>query len=196
MGFERRARANLTAFAASSEPVVFIASGCGAMLRDYGVWLEGSEAERFAGRCVEITDFLARQGMHGEVRFDALPAAVAVHVPCTQANVLKAGTAAETLLRQIPGIRLMPLPENSICCGSGGSAVITHPEMARSLREPKIDALEASGARILVTTNVGCALHFESGLKARGLDVEVVHPVTLLARQLAGASLAAPQESH
>jgi glycolate oxidase iron-sulfur subunit len=57
--------------------------------------------------------------------------------------------------------------------------------MADRLLDIRLDQLAALRPRFLATTNVGCALHFKAGLERRGLDIEVVHPATLLARQLA-----------
>ncbi|HHH47423.1 MAG TPA: (Fe-S)-binding protein, partial [Gammaproteobacteria bacterium] len=48
------------------------------------------------------------------------------------------------------------------------------------------DALHDARAEILVTSNIGCALHLQAGLRERGRDIEVLHPLTLLARQVGG----------
>ncbi|MEI6872552.1 MAG: (Fe-S)-binding protein, partial [Verrucomicrobiota bacterium] len=73
-------------------------------------------------------------------------------------------------------------PEASWCCGSAGIYSITQREQAALLLERKIKHIVETGARILATANPGCHLQLVNGLRARGLDVEVVHPVTLLAR--------------
>jgi glycolate oxidase iron-sulfur subunit len=186
-GFEERACATLASFGdLPVDAVLFLASGCGAMLREYGTWLASEQATGFARRCMEITDFLAARGLPDGLRFRLPEGAVAIHVPCSQANVLKAGGATERLLRAaLPDAHLAPLPQNHVCCGAAGSHMLLHADTAQALREPKLDALEQSGARFLVTTNVGCALHLAAGARARGLAVEVLHPVALLARLLA-----------
>jgi glycolate oxidase iron-sulfur subunit len=56
------------------------------------------------------------------------------------------------------------------------------PELARAVRARKLDAIEASGAEVVATPNPGCLLWLERGARERGLRVEVVHPVSLLAR--------------
>jgi glycolate oxidase iron-sulfur subunit len=182
-GFEQRARANIAAFA-RSDKIVFIASGCGAMMAEYGNWLEEPEARQFANRLEEITSFLAREGFPERTLFAPLEGAVAIHLPCTQANVLHAPRSAEMLLKHVPGLNSFALPENHRCCGAAGTHVLTHATAANALRAPKIEALARSDAAFMVTTNVGCALHIAEGARAAGLSLEVLHPVTLLARQL------------
>ena len=56
--------------------------------------------------------------------------------------------------------------------------------MADRLRDERIEAIRASGASILVSHNIGCSLHLAAGLREAGMEMEVLHPVTLLARQL------------
>jgi len=63
--------------------------------------------------------------------------------------------------------------------------MVDHPEMAAALRDDALDLIAASQPSLLLTSNPGCAMHLRAGLKQRGLsDIEVIHPVTLLARQL------------
>ncbi|MFA7097384.1 MAG: heterodisulfide reductase-related iron-sulfur binding cluster, partial [Gammaproteobacteria bacterium] len=83
-----------------------------------------------------------------------------------------------------PGIELVPLPENGRCCGAAGSYMISQPEMAQALLDDKLEHLKRLAPSILVTSNVGCALHFQAGIRAAGLEIEVLHPVTLIARQM------------
>jgi glycolate oxidase iron-sulfur subunit len=52
------------------------------------------------------------------------------------------------------------------------------------LLHDKITAISASGARYLATSNVGCAMHIASALREAGSEIEVLHPVTLIARQM------------
>ena len=61
---------------------------------------------------------------------------------------------------------------------------LEHPDMARRLRDDKIAHLRRLKPDLLVTANIGCAMHLTAGLKAEGVTVEIVHPVTLIARQL------------
>ena len=176
-----QATANLTAFA-EANAVVSIASGCGATLGEYGEWVDGGEA--LSEAVYDVSDFLARCEWPATLRFQPLDAPVAVHIPCSLRNVLRGEQVPYRLLERIPGIKLLPLAHNETCCGAAGSYMLEHPETAEALREPKITALAQSGARYLVSSNIGCALHLAAGARRAGIEVEVLHPVVLLERQL------------
>ena len=89
--------------------------------------------------------------------------------------------APRDLLRLIPELELVELAESEICCGSAGSYNLTEPEMARRLRDRKIDDILATGASCVASANPGCTMQILSGLRARGSTVRVAHPVELLA---------------
>jgi Fe-S oxidoreductase len=67
--------------------------------------------------------------------------------------------------------------------------------MSASLLAPKIEHLRQLGATQLVTTNTGCALHLAAGAREAGMELEVLHPVELIERQLAHHSRAAPDQT-
>ncbi len=168
---------NLRAFAGSHlGAVISTATGCGAALKNY--------PQDFAGRVRDISEFLAEAGGWEEAGIAPLAEKVAVHEPCLMRNVLHCQEKPYDLLRRIPGATVVPLAGNDQCCGAAGTYFLTQPDMAASLLADKIEAVKASGARILVSSNIGCAMHLAAGLKTAGIEIEVVHPITLLARQM------------
>jgi glycolate oxidase iron-sulfur subunit len=116
-----------------------------------------------------------------------LPLTVAYHDACHLAHGQKVRSEPRVLLRSIPGLRLVELRDSDLCCGSAGIYNILEPQMADRLLAAKLDRIEQSGARVVATGNPGCVMQIAKGARARGLDLEVVHPVTLLARS-AGVS--------
>lgn len=176
-------RRNLEHFDAK-HPILSFASGCGAMLREYDRD-EPTDARRaFSQQVRDISQFLAELEWPEELVLEPLPQTVCLHSPCSLKNVLRADRHAATLLRRIPGLKVAALPASIRCCGAAGSYMIDHPDMANALRDDALDAIAASQPTALLTSNPGCALHLRAGLRSRGLDVEVLHPITLLARQL------------
>ncbi len=176
---------NVEAFAGLGvQAVIAVASGCGGVLAEYSEWLQAPETAEFAELVRDISDFLVSVPWPEGVVPAPLPAKVAVHIPCSLNNVLRKPEGPFALLARIPEIQLEPLADNDRCCGAAGSHMLSHPETADALADAKINALRESGARLLVSSNVGCALHLRNAIRRAGLDVEVLHPVALLARQL------------
>ncbi len=80
----------------------------------------------------------------------------------------------------------MPLEESEICCGAAGTYNLTQPEMSERLGRRKMDHIEATGAEVVATGNVGCILQIARKIKERGSSIQVVHPVDLLDRAYRG----------
>ena len=158
------------------DAIVYTATGCGAMLSEYQC-SDTQAVENFKRQLFDINNFLLT---HWPERLKLKPVNlnVAVHEPCSQRNVLKNQQAVYQLLGKIPGITIFSLANNHICCGSGGSYMLTHPENAAYLRSNKINAIANSEADKILSCNFGCALY----LKTAGEKIE--HPVKLLWVQL------------
>ena len=178
---ERAAR-NAQAFAGCRQ-VLPLASGCGAALRDLG-GAAGGEASPLANRVHDLCTVLSRRLDARPTQWRPMPRRVAIHTACTQANVFGAKEAVRRLLQRLPEIELIELAPESGCCGAAGLGFLSQPEQADRLREPKLEAVTRRAPQIIVSANIGCALHLAAGLRQRGLEAEVLHPVSLLARAL------------
>ena len=173
----RLAMRNLAAFAGDAV-VVACASGCAATLGEYGR-LAGESGEDLAARVRDPSELLA----DSDLEFVATRHRRAVlHVPCTQRNVTRSDDGTRRLLEKIQGLEWTELPAG--CCGAAGEHFMTHPGHADALLEPWLQALAVDPPDALVTSNVGCALHFKAGLARAGLDVAVLHPASLAAGAL------------
>lgn len=179
---ETLARRNVAAFQQRGlDAIVTVSSGCGATLGDYV-----RSGHALGAPVRDVSDFLDSITRPASLAFAPLPKNVAVHDPCTLTHVLRKDKAPYALLARIPEIELVALSDNRRCCGAAGSYMLTEPATAAALRAEKIAALAALQPDILVTSNIGCALHLRAGLAAAGLNIEVLHPIELLARQLRG----------
>ncbi|MDP2904269.1 MAG: (Fe-S)-binding protein [Methylovulum sp.] len=157
--------------------IVTIASGCGSQLQEY-------QDTTFAGKVMDISQFLMPSADALIGRLLPLDATVCLHTPCSLKNVMRAEKGALNLLKLIPGINIMPLPETMPCCGSAGSYMLDHPKMAQALLGDLLTVALEKRPDYLASSNIGCALHIAAGLRERGVPLEVVHPVVLVARQL------------
>ncbi|HUA81799.1 MAG TPA: (Fe-S)-binding protein [Dyella sp.] len=117
------------------------------------------------------------------LRFRALPGSVALHVPCTQANVARSDTALVTLLQHVPQLEVKRLPTPPYCCGAAGSHVLQFPERAAQLREDVLSHVHALDVQSLLSSNIGCRLHLAAGLGEQASALPTLHPLTLLAQQ-------------
>ena len=177
--FRARARALAAAFPADVDWVVTNAAGCGSALRDYGHWVgEDAAASRVAARTRDVTELLAE----ADLPLGSLPLTATYHDPCHLAHGQRVRSAPRALLGRIPDLRLVPLADSELCCGSAGVFNLLEPEMADRLLALKIARIAETGARTVVTGNPGCLMQIARGARERGLDLAVVHPVTLLAR--------------
>ncbi len=203
---QRLARRNIDQFPpAQFDAIITNAGGCGSHLKHYAKLLKGDlvyehRAHAWDAKVKDIHEWL------GEIGIDAPkpPAAnpcdaqsnceignrkseignqqvVTYHDSCHLCHGQKITTQPRALLRAIPGVKLVELPESSWCCGSAGIYNLTQPEMANQLLERKMKHIRSTGAEVIATGNPGCLLQIVNGAKAEGLDLRTAHPVTLLA---------------
>lgn len=185
---ERLARVNVDAFepASGAAPVLVVnAAGCGAMMKEYGALLAGdaayaARAARLAARVEDVTETLARVAAVPPAAA-ARPQRIAYHDPCHLAHAQGVRAAPRALLASIPGVTLVPMADEDLCCGSAGHYNVMHPDVARRLVARKVEAIIASGAELVATANAGCALQLEAGLRAVGVATPVRHVVDVLA---------------
>ncbi len=162
---------------ADVETVLVSASGCFGTLRDHA--LGGTSI-----RVREIHEFIAADAEFANLTFSPLPKTAALHTPCTQANVAKADGAVAKLLARIPAMHVVALPTDPRCCGEAGDYFLRHTHTSDALRAEKLDQIGATRAALLVTSNVGCRVFLDNGLRKRAQPVPVTHPIVLLAAQL------------
>lgn len=176
------ARDNLRAFA-GDQPIISCASGCGATLMEYPD-LVGPTGASFSARVEDVNQFLLDRWRDG-LALKPLNARIAIHTPCTMKNVVKGSEAVRALIEKIPGVEILSLDAKDRCCGAAGSYFITQPEMADQLLDEKLEKARALAPDIILSSNIGCSMHMAAGLRRSGIKVELLHPVRLLARQLA-----------
>jgi glycolate oxidase iron-sulfur subunit len=192
------ARKNLAAFPVEEfDAIIVNAAGCGAMLKDYAHVLPAAEqgpAARFTARVRDISEFLMELGPIPPQ--NPVPMKVTYHDACHLCHAQHIRSQPRALLAMIPGLELVPLEESEICCGAAGTYNLTQPEMSERLGRRKLDQIEATGATMVVTGNVGCVLQIARKIKERGRAIAVAHPVDLLDRAYRGARDAALGEGR
>ena len=172
----RLARLNVAAFGHGDEPIVVNSAGCGAMLKEYGHLLDASGA-RFAARVKDVTELLAARGPRPGAPIDAT---VAYDPPCHLLHAQRIAEPPERVLRAIPVLRLVKLPDAAQCCGSAGLFTLVEPAMSRAVLAPKLETLAEARPQVVATGNPGCLMQLGAGLAAAGVPAVARHPVELL----------------
>jgi glycolate oxidase iron-sulfur subunit len=169
------------------DAIIVNAAGCGAALKEYGHLLREDEAfagraAAFSARVKDITEFLGdleqRGGLNRNMR--PLKLTVTYQEACHLVHAQRVSEQPRRLLRAIPGLRLVEMEESALCCGSAGIYTITQPEMSERLLVRKMRHALATQAEVIVSTNPGCMLQLQAGIRAAGADVRVAHLVDLL----------------
>jgi glycolate oxidase iron-sulfur subunit len=171
-----------------AECIVMNASGCGAMVKEYGHLLRDdpayatraariSEATRDLSEIIakETTALLARVGPPTERR-------VAYHPPCTLQHGQQIRGEVEAVLKAA-GVDVRLCADSHLCCGSAGTYSVLQPELATILRDRKLANLAATEPEAIVSANIGCITHLQSGT-----TTPVRHWVELIADSLVAAA--------
>jgi glycolate oxidase iron-sulfur subunit len=161
-------------------PVCVNSAGCGLFMKEYGALLAGDPA--WAGPAAQLA---ARVRDLAEMARPPAPGrgprrAVAVQEACHHWNVQRLRGGARALLEARGDLDVRALPRGVGCCGSAGLWSAVEPDGAWQVLASSLDAIEASGCDLVVTSNPGCLLILRAGLAARGSPVEVRHLAELL----------------
>jgi glycolate oxidase iron-sulfur subunit len=161
-----------------AEAIVSSATGCGAMLADYGHLLAAdpryaARAQRVSELAMDIGEILVREDLSA-LAVDTRVGAVAVQTPCSLQHGLKQPNLIKDVLARA-GFELVSCADGHLCCGSAGTYSILQPRMSQRLRDRKLKALGSNSPDLIVSGNVGCQLHLQAGT-----DTPVVHWVQLL----------------
>jgi len=158
------------------DAIVINAAGCGSVLKDYGKLLESDEewaesAKQFSAKVKDLTEWISDSSFKPDVTAEK----VTYHDACHLAHPQGITAQPRSLVSAIAGKRFVELPEADICCGSAGSYNLTEPKMAARLQKRKIDHIISTGADVVVTSNPGCQLQIQAGLKKAGSNIRTVH---------------------
>lgn len=184
---QRLARRNIDQFPPEKfDAIITNAAGCGSHLKHYAKLLADdpkylARAKAWDAKVKDIHEWLAQIGIEPPAGDAPRPQKVTYHEACHLCHGQKITAQPRTLLKAIPGLKLVELPESTWCCGSAGIYNIIQPEMAGQLLERKLDHIETTGAHTVATGNPGCLLQIQNGAKQRGTPLRVVHPISLLA---------------
>jgi L-lactate dehydrogenase complex protein LldE len=180
------ARYTVDLLARDASPIVVPSGSCADMLIHHAPRLlaedpaAGARAQQVAARTYEFTQFLVdvlkRPSCGACVR-----ASATYHPSCHGLRGLGVKEQPHALLAHIDGLEMKPLDEAETCCGFGGLFAVKMSDISGAMLERKLAHVEASGADLLVGTDVSCLMHLGGGLHRRGSRIQVRHVAEVLA---------------
>jgi glycolate oxidase iron-sulfur subunit len=158
-----------TVSAGKVEAIVMNASGCGVTVKEYGRALahDPAYAEK-AARISELTRDLSEllpslvPALKSRVRRRKVTK-LAYHPPCTLQHGQQVRGGVETSLKELGFEVQLATAESHLCCGSAGTYSVLQPELAYALRDRKLAGLEPLEPQAIVSANIGCIQHLQSG---------------------------------
>ena len=175
------ARKNVEVFERQNfDAIIINAAGCGSILKEYGELLGddpkwSERAKRFSSKVKDLTEWLAKSDVRFGCWTSQFPGPVTYHDACHLAHAQRITRQPRDLIRASAGKDFIELPESDVCCGSAGTYNLTEPEMAERLQARKIENILKTGAQTVVTSNPGCLLQIQAGLRKAGAQVAVLH---------------------
>ncbi len=176
-----RARTLIDVFErAEVDYIVSNVAGCGSAMKEYAILLRddpeyAERAAAFAEKTRDITQLLAQLGPRATRH--PIQARVAYHDACHLRHAQGIVNEPRQVLREIPQMEVMDIPEADICCGSAGIYNLVQPENAQELGERKVEHIASTHPDIVTTANAGCLLQIRRYLQD---GVPLMHPVQLV----------------
>ncbi|MEO5671919.1 MAG: glycolate oxidase subunit GlcF [Ramlibacter sp.] len=172
-GGKAQMRANIDAWwpwveSGKAEAIVMNASGCGVTVKEYGHILRhdpayADKAARISASTRDLSELLPElaKSLRGKVR--PPPGLLAFHPPCTLQHGQKLRGGVERYLGELGFTVRVALNESHLCCGSAGTYSVLHPEIAHELRDRKLGHLAGLEPTAIISANMGCITHLQSG---------------------------------
>ncbi|MBP6898751.1 MAG: glycolate oxidase subunit GlcF [Burkholderiaceae bacterium] len=169
------------------EAIVMNASGCGVTVKDYGHALRddpdyADKAARISALTRDVSELLPQLLPTLKSRLGARPAAgrLAYHPPCTLQHGQQLKGGVEAAFRELGLDIAVAAQESHLCCGSAGTYSVLQPELSHQLRDRKLGHLGELQPQAILSGNIGCIQHLQSGSAT-----PVMHWIEWLDQQLA-----------
>lgn len=184
------ARKNIDAFDKQDyDYLISNSAGCGAFMKDYSHLLEddpdySDKAKRFSSKVKDIMEFIAEQKPELNMNYEGENNSVTYHDACHLLHAQKVGVQPREVIKTLPGVIYTELEEAGWCCGSAGIYNVVRFDDAVKQLERKMHNIKNSKAKIVLTGNPGCMGQMKYGTQKFNVDVEVIHPITLIRRMI------------
>ncbi len=180
---QQAARDIIDQFYEQVDYIIINAAGCGSFMKSYDSLLEDDpqyahKATWLAEHTKDIMEFLDETGFKPPKT--PLYKTVTYHEPCHLVHAQKISSAPRNIIKSLPGIEFIELPESNWCCGSAGVYNITHFDTSMKLLDRKMGHIHTTHAEMVLTGNPGCIIQLDYGKTRKDSVVDVRHPVSLI----------------
>jgi L-lactate dehydrogenase complex protein LldE len=168
-------------------PIVVPSASCAGYIRNHYAELfkdfpeKKSAIEQLRNNVIEFTDFLVN---HLKIdHFGAhFPHKVTYHDACSALREYGLTDEPRRLLSNVDGLDLHELPENTTCCGFGGTFMVKYVPVSTAMVQQKVENALSTGAEYIISTEASCLLNIDSYIKQNKLPIKTMHIADVLAR--------------
>lgn len=183
------ARQQLKAFP-NDYPIVVPSGSCGGMLKHHYPKLfadqpEAAEAQRFAGRVIELTEFLVTV-LDVKLEDRGQPIKITWHSSCSALREMRVIEYSKSLLRQLKNVELIELQRERECCGFGGSFSVKQADLSSAMVADKVADIEQTGADLVLSGDCGCLMHIGGALNYRKSSMFARHIAEFIRERIHG----------
>lgn len=150
------------------EAIVMTASGCGVTVKEYGHLLAhdpkyAEKAKRVSALTRDLSEVLSEfeailvSQLKGKIN-----KRIVWHPPCTLQHGQQIKGKVENLLRSV-GVDVQLCADSHLCCGSAGTYSVLQPDISYQLRDNKLRNLQLAEPEVILSANIGCLTHLQSG---------------------------------
>lgn len=169
--------------AANPDYIITISAGCGASMKEYYELFQGDpeyqgKAQEYSDKTIDIHEFLTSIDFIRPTK--QVPIKVTYQDACHLAHAQRITSAPRILLQSIPGLEFVEMPEANMCCGSAGIYSMVNPEMSQEILSRKFANISKVDCDVIATSNPGCSMHIQAGIKQRALPYDLKHVIEIL----------------
>ncbi len=168
--------------------LVVQSSSCTGMIRNYYEHffkngMRHKDWKSLAGRTYEFTEFLVKVLKVTDIG-STFEGKATYHDSCAALRECNVSEEPKMLLSHVKGLELISLPNNTVCCGFGGTFAVKYEPISTAMAEQKVQAALKTGADYLISSDLSCLMHLDGYIKKHNLNIKSLHIADVLASGL------------
>jgi L-lactate dehydrogenase complex protein LldE len=140
-------------------------------------------AQALAPRAFEFSEFISEvvpaENLEGVFQ-PKKPMRVAYHESCHLKRELGIDNQPKSLIRSLPGVELVEMPQAEVCCGFGGTFSVKYADISAAMLKDKLDNIQSVEIDAVVAGDMSCLMHIGGGLEKQNAKIRYLHIAQLL----------------